>query len=245
MNNIVIFLFFCLGLLSCINSNKNKNLYDSKDKSEMSISEEQPFLDSLCNINFFDFYDKKLSILLDNKIIKKYNIYHPVVSRKGCIDHIELIYDKRSLVVHFSNFDKEAYCSEQSRNIENLLNEKILFVRFPVVYPMPLTNNKQEDEMLVSALKQINFHDYSGLTVDSLMAILPKPRRSPIIMLHGKNGCLEKASISYRLTTREFGFYLYPENLEHTPPCLDLEVEHWNFNDFRKEILKEVKILGL
>lgn len=257
MNNvtIIIYFIFSIGLLSCVitDNNSSKNTSDLKqnkddEKNIIKISQDKSVfsIDSLCNINLFDFYGKTLKVLLSNNIINQYSIYDPIIDKRGCIKHIELGYNSRDLVIHFSNFNKNAYCGDPNeRIIENLLDEKILFVRFTHQYLTPLTDSEKEDEVFIDALKQVDFSYYYNMPIDSLMSNLPKPRRSPIISLDGIDGCLDKATLSYRLKTHSFGIMLYTENLEYTPRCLDLEIEHWNFNDFRKEILKEVKILGL
>ncbi len=241
-----------LPIDSLCNINRFDSYDESIDESEaMIVSDKKPKFsdDSLHNINLFDFYGKPFRALFENKMLNQYYAYNPVFNRQDCISHVELHYPGYTsyLVVHFSDYDENIHCLNlKNTRIEYLLDEKILFVRFPRIFETVITNNEAEQDVFIDKIQKIDFRKYYGMPIDSLMSNLPKPRRKPNLSFLDKGeGCLKEVSFTYRMNSTGFFMVLYPDSLKFTPECPDLNVEYWNFNDFKKETLKKVVIYGL
>jgi len=244
--------FILIISTSCVTvSNSDKKTEISKLESSTVTQSNGNLNDSLFNINFFDFYNKPLKKLLENDILNQYDNYSPVFDYNECLNHIELRYRNNNtyLRVYFSNTHGNRFCFEREDSIQlpinYLLREKILTVGFPRELPISMTDSKEEEDVFINNFKKINIEEYSDKPIDDLISVLPKLKKRPYISFHDEEGCLYRVLIIYRLVTREIGIYMYPKDFKQTPKCLDLNIEHWNFNDFRKETLERVEIYGL
>lgn len=243
-----VYYFLLVIFTSCMTiSTSNKNTKTNKENSDITSQSNN----SIYNIDFFDFYNKPLERLLENDIINQYDRYSPIFDYEECMNHIELIFNTENtfLRVYFSNTYENKFCFEHKDSIHlpinHLLEEKILTVGFPREFPINLTDNKEEEDIFINNFKEIDTEQYLDKPINDLLSALPKLERRPYISFHDKEGCLYRVLVIYRLVTREIGIYMYPKNFKHTPKCLNLDIEHWNFNDFRKETLEKVEIYGI
>lgn len=239
---------FCLIILALFACNAiNQNRLEEVEETPLTIanmpSSTKFSKDSLYRINLFDFYNKPLRELFDNEVIRQYDYYNFPESHDGCIRYMELGYDNNFLEIYFSDLKRDSYCSNDTLNIKisDLLNEKILRVNFPRSQPIMQTNDNQKAKAFIMKLKAFDFSAYYESPINTLITALPKLERNPMILIWKTEGCLDYASLYYRFPNEEIVIDLDADSLMYTPHCLDLKIKHWNFNDYKKEILKEVK----
>lgn len=241
-----IYVYIVLLFFSCNLSTKLVKL-PTKDKQTFS-------LDSLYNINYFDFYGKTLEELLKNNIVNQYEGYYPVIERQGHLSFLQLMYTDET--DNFSNykglnvyFSRLKYTDEDTLKFGDiptpiqLSKEKIRKIDFRD--KRELAKTSEEDQIFVKELKSIDFKEYHGRTIDSLMKIPILKKWSSVAFDNEKvkhQNCLNSATLTYILDSKWIMLEVTPESFTYTDECIDILDRHWNFNDFRQETLKNVRL---
>lgn len=211
------------------------------------------FIDSLDILNYFDYFGKTLKEALQDDIIKQFDTYFIGETPNGCFNYLQLNYRKelhnsRILKFYFKDLfigDKRCVDYPDIWEIEDLLKEEIMKIEVPIEGWRHATHNKEEDKRLVERIRQIDFSKYYGEPIESLweISVLWNTAHLKVFSDHDDN-CLDYIGLNYSLSDyRTLIVIIEPESYQYMNPCINKYKEYWNLNDFRKETLKEVKVV--
>jgi len=251
-----ILLFLLTIFTSCYLQNTSKQPEEeTKAIGDKDILNTKPlsFIDSLDRLNYFGYYKKTLERALEDDIIKQFDTYFIGETPNGCFNYLQLNYRRefqntRILRFYFKGLflgDKRCRSYPDIWEIEDLIEEKIMKIEFPIEGWISATRNKEEDKRLVERIRQIDFSKYYGEPIDNLwkISILWDTPHLKVFTDHNDN-CLDYIGLNYSLSNyRTLIVIIEPESYQYMNPCINKYEEHWNLNDFRKETLKEVKVV--
>lgn len=239
-------LYLVLLFFSC---NLNTKLVNSSTKDKQKFS-----LDSLYNINYFDFYGKTFEELLENNIVNQYEGYYPVIEIQGHLSFLQLMYtdetgdfsNYKGLNIYFSRLE---YMDEDTLKFGDiptpiqLAKEKIRKIDFKD--RQVLAKTSEEDQIFLKEIEDIDFRKYYGLSVDSLMKIPVLKKWSSVAFDDKKvehENCLNSVTLVYILSSKWIMLELTPKSFTNTDECVDILDKSWNFNNFRQETLKSTRL---
>lgn len=211
------------------------------------------FVDSLDVLNYFNYFGKTLEDALKDEVIKQFDSYFIGETPNGCFNYLELNYRKESHSTRILRFyfkdlfisNKRCVTYPDIWEIKDLIEEEIMKIEFPIEAWRHATNNKEDDKQLIEKMRQIDFSKYYGKPIDSLWEIplLWNTAHLKVFTDHDDN-CLDYIGLNYSLSDyRTLIVIIEPESYQYMNPCINKYEKYWNLNEFRKEILKEVKVV--
>lgn len=255
MKHILLFLLMICSSCYLQNTGKQSVIETKATEKDDDILDNKPlsFIDSLDTLNYFNYLKKTLKEALQDDIIKQFDTYFIGETPNGCFNYLQLNYsnefhNSRILRFYFKDLfigDKRCVDYPDIWEIEDLLEEEIMKIEVPIEGWRHATHNKEEDKRLVERIRQIDFSKYYGEPIESLweISVLWNTAHLKVFTDHDDN-CLDYIGLNYSLSDyRTLIVIIEPESYQYMNPCINKYKEYWNLNDFRKETLKEVKVV--
>lgn len=244
-------------LISCSCIYKPHKTNDNLEiKSNHSVfTDTLSLIDSLDRFNYFDYFGKTLEEALEDIVIKQFTGYFIEENPPGCFAYLDLNYGKfgqdnfRVLRFYFSDMHNDnTRCLNKvyEWRIESLLNKEIKNIHYTVNGWNRVTTDSIREQEFIQEIKKIDFSTYYGHPIDTLwgIPIIHNSVHRKFFIDHNQDDCLDYIGLNYKLSNYKIlMIFITPDLYEHMNPCIDKYKEYWNLNEFRKETLKEVKVI--